>query len=94
VLLAAGETVQLAIVFPPYQDPLTPYMYHCHLMWHEDEGMMAQFTVVEPDQVDTAPRTLEVDHQHIGANHHPQSTERKLICIPSQSNGTIGLAWE
>ncbi|HKN43624.1 MAG TPA: multicopper oxidase domain-containing protein, partial [Propionibacteriaceae bacterium] len=41
VLLAAGETVQLAIVFPPYQDPLTPYMYHCHLMWHEDEGMMA-----------------------------------------------------
>jgi bilirubin oxidase len=71
VLLAAGETVQLAIVFPPYQDPLTPYMYHCHLMWHEDEGMMAQFTVVEPDQVDTAPRTLEVDHQHIGANHHP-----------------------
>jgi Multicopper oxidase len=46
-------------------------MYHCHLMWHEDEGMMAQFTVVEPDQVDTAPRTLEVDHEHMGANHHP-----------------------
>jgi FtsP/CotA-like multicopper oxidase with cupredoxin domain len=71
VLLAAGETVQLAIVFPLYQDPLTPYMYHCHLMWHEDEGMMAQFTVVEPDQVDTAPRTLEVDHERMGANHHP-----------------------
>ena len=32
VLLAAGEAVQLAINFPPYRDPLTPYMYHCHLM--------------------------------------------------------------
>jgi hypothetical protein len=27
VLLAAGETVQLAITFPPYQDCLTPYMW-------------------------------------------------------------------
>ena len=66
---AAGETVQLAIKFPPYEDPLTPYMYHCHLMWHEDVGMMAQFTVVDPDQVDSAPRDLEVDHDHMAAGH-------------------------
>jgi len=69
VLLAADETVQLAITFPPYSDPMTPYMYHCHLMWHEDEGMMAQFTVVDPDQVDSAPRTLGVDHDHMAADH-------------------------
>jgi hypothetical protein len=30
--------------------------------------MMAQFTVVDPDQVDSAHRTLEVDHDHMGAN--------------------------
>jgi FtsP/CotA-like multicopper oxidase with cupredoxin domain len=70
VLLAAQETVQLAIKFPPYRDPLTPYMYHCHLMWHEDVGMMAQFTVVDPDQVDSAPRSLEVqDHMTAGHDH-------------------------
>jgi bilirubin oxidase len=69
VLLAAEETVQLAITFPPYQDTLTPYMYHCHMMWHEDVGMMAQFTVVDPDQVDSAPRTLQVDHDHMAADH-------------------------
>jgi FtsP/CotA-like multicopper oxidase with cupredoxin domain len=69
VLLAAGETVQLAITFPPYEDPLTPYMYHCHLMWHEDVGMMAQFTVVNPDQVDTVPRTLDVNQDHMAAGH-------------------------
>jgi suppressor of ftsI len=44
-------------------------MYHCHLMWHEDEGMMAQFTVVDPDQVDSAPRTLDVDRDHMAAGH-------------------------
>jgi FtsP/CotA-like multicopper oxidase with cupredoxin domain len=70
VLPAAGETVQLAITFPAYQDPLTPYMYHCHLMWHEDEGMMAQFTVVNPDQVTAAPRTLDVNQGHMAAHQH------------------------
>jgi FtsP/CotA-like multicopper oxidase with cupredoxin domain len=69
VLLAAEQTVQLAIKFPPYVDPLTPYMYHCHLMWHEDVGMMAQFTVVDPEQVNSAPRTLEVDQDHRAAGH-------------------------
>jgi FtsP/CotA-like multicopper oxidase with cupredoxin domain len=69
VLLAAGETVQLLIKFPTYTDPLTPYMYHCHLMWHEDVGMMAQFTVVNPDQVDSAPRSLDVDQDHMAAGH-------------------------
>jgi FtsP/CotA-like multicopper oxidase with cupredoxin domain len=69
VLLAAGESVQLVVGFPQYRDPLTPYMYHCHLMWHEDEGMMAQFTVVEPDQVDSAPRILAAGHEHMAADH-------------------------
>jgi FtsP/CotA-like multicopper oxidase with cupredoxin domain len=69
VLLAANETVQLVITFPPYTDPLTPYMYHCHLMWHEDVGMMAQFTVVDTDQVDSAPRSLDVDQDHRAAGH-------------------------
>jgi FtsP/CotA-like multicopper oxidase with cupredoxin domain len=66
VLLAADASVQLAVVFPPYPDPTAPYMYHCHLMWHEDQGMMAQFTVVDANQVGSAPRTLQADHQHPG----------------------------
>jgi GNAT superfamily N-acetyltransferase len=32
------------------QDPDTPYMLHCHLLLHEDLGMMGQFTVVERGQ--------------------------------------------
>jgi hypothetical protein len=35
-------------------------------MWHEDQGMMAQFTVVDANQVGSGPRTLHADHQHPG----------------------------
>ncbi|MCP2280486.1 Multicopper oxidase with three cupredoxin domains (includes cell division protein FtsP and spore coat protein CotA) [Nocardia amikacinitolerans] len=48
VFLAPNETVRLAVRFDGPADPDTPYMYHCHLLWHEDLGMMGQFVVVEP----------------------------------------------
>ena len=41
---------RLLVRFEDYADPDTPYMYHCHLLWHEDQGMMGQFLVVEPGQ--------------------------------------------
>jgi FtsP/CotA-like multicopper oxidase with cupredoxin domain len=45
------ETVlELAIPFTDYADPDVPYMFHCHVLMHEDAGMMGQFVVVEPDQ--------------------------------------------
>jgi FtsP/CotA-like multicopper oxidase with cupredoxin domain len=36
--------------FADYADPGTPYMYHCHLLRHEDHGMMGQFVVVNPGE--------------------------------------------
>lgn len=47
VFLPPGSTVRLAVRFTEYADPEHPYMYHCHLLNHEDRGMMGQFTVVE-----------------------------------------------
>lgn len=43
-------SVRLAIRFTDYADPRWPYMYHCHMMFHEDLGMMGQFLVLAPDQ--------------------------------------------
>jgi hypothetical protein len=40
--------VRLAVRFTGHTDPVHPYMIHCHLLQHEDRGMMAQFVVVEP----------------------------------------------
>jgi FtsP/CotA-like multicopper oxidase with cupredoxin domain len=45
------RTYTLAMRFADYTDPTFPYMYHCHLLHHEDQGMMGQFLVLGPDQV-------------------------------------------
>ncbi|MFI6869853.1 multicopper oxidase family protein [Nocardia sp. NPDC050406] len=55
VYIAPGSTVRLALRFDGPADPGTPYMFHCHLIWHEDQGMMGQFVVVEPGGAAAAP---------------------------------------
>ena len=43
VLIMPGETVRIISRFHDYTGV---YMYHCHLLEHEDDGMMGQFEVV------------------------------------------------
>ncbi|MFE3444143.1 multicopper oxidase family protein [Nocardia sp. NPDC059180] len=45
-----GRTYTLAMRFSGHTDPTYPYMYHCHLLHHEDQGMMGQFLVLGPGQ--------------------------------------------
>lgn len=45
VVVAPGERVRLLLDFADYSDPDRPYMYHCHILEHEDAGMMGQFVV-------------------------------------------------
>lgn len=45
--VAPGETVRIAMTFTDFADATHPYMFHCHVLRHEDSGMMGQF-VVEP----------------------------------------------
>lgn len=46
VLVEPDEEVRILIRFDHYTDPKRPYMYHCHILEHEDAGMMGQFVVV------------------------------------------------
>jgi FtsP/CotA-like multicopper oxidase with cupredoxin domain len=62
VFLPGAQTVQVIARFPDYADPATPYMFHCHLLFHEDRGMMGQFLVVEPGQ--------QPGHLHTSAHGH------------------------
>jgi suppressor of ftsI len=50
ILLRPNTDYRLIMRFTDYTDQRTPYMYHCHLLQHEDQGMMGQFVVVEPGQ--------------------------------------------
>ena len=47
VMVLPGETVRVILQFKDYADPHLPYMFHCHILEHEDMGMMGQFVVVE-----------------------------------------------
>lgn len=37
--------VRLAMKYEDFSDPTMPYMFHCHILSHEDGGMMGQFIV-------------------------------------------------
>jgi FtsP/CotA-like multicopper oxidase with cupredoxin domain len=50
VYLPPRVPIRIIMRFADYADPGHPYMYHCHLLFHEDSGMMGQFVVVEPGQ--------------------------------------------
>jgi len=67
VFLPEQSEVELLVRFTDYADPDSPYMYHCHLLRHEDAGMMGQFVVVEPGD-----EAGEVSGDHAGhhSGHH------------------------
>jgi len=65
VPLPPNKAVEIIARFADYADPATPYMFHCHVLRHEDRGMMGQFVVIEPGQI---PR-LSPEH----ASHAPRN---------------------
>ncbi|WP_405791405.1 multicopper oxidase domain-containing protein [Streptomyces sp. NBC_00029] len=66
VFIPSGSTVRIALRFDGPADPDTPYMYHCHLLYHEDKGMMGQFVVVDPGRPAATPKPAPASgsHQH------------------------------
>ncbi|MCB0761157.1 MAG: multicopper oxidase domain-containing protein [Flavobacteriales bacterium] len=53
VVLVPGMmgNVRFIAQFSDHADPNVPYMYHCHMLYHEDGGMMGQFLVTDPNNV-------------------------------------------
>lgn len=45
VLVSPNETVRFIAKFEDFADSITPYMYHCHVLMHEDDGMMGQYVI-------------------------------------------------
>jgi bilirubin oxidase len=49
VLVPGGQgTVRFITKFEDFANDSVPYMYHCHMLTHEDGGMMGQFVVFDP----------------------------------------------
>ncbi|MEU6048364.1 multicopper oxidase family protein [Streptomyces griseus] len=68
VYLPGTTTVRLAVRFDTLTDERIPYMYHCHVLRHEDDGMMGQFLVVAPGREDKVSRTLDAPGAHGGSH--------------------------
>ncbi|MGH3311504.1 MAG: multicopper oxidase family protein [Streptomyces sp.] len=64
--LPGTGTIRLAVRFGTLTDDKRPFMYHCHILRHEDNGMMGQFLVVEPGREDKISKSL----QNGAGSHH------------------------
>lgn len=47
ILVPAMQSARIIMQFPDFANDDVPYMYHCHMLTHEDDGMMGQFEVVD-----------------------------------------------
>lgn len=45
ILVMPQQTLKFILKFEDFADNSMPYMYHCHLLHHEDDGMMGSFIV-------------------------------------------------
>jgi bilirubin oxidase len=53
VLVPTQQTVRFIAAFETFSSDTVPYMYHCHMLKHEDEGMMGQFLVTDTTSTNT-----------------------------------------
>ncbi|MGB0888008.1 MAG: multicopper oxidase domain-containing protein [Vicingaceae bacterium] len=61
VVLVKGNfsNVRFIAKFEDFASDTVPYMYHCHMLPHEDMGMMGQFIVVQAVGIDEASDTFK-----------------------------------
>jgi len=81
VLVYPNEQLRIISQFSNYADTTMPYMFHCHLFTHEDDGMMAQFVV--------KPRITGIKEKGIsdsGFSLFPNPAQDKLYVSFSESD--------
>ncbi|PKL80962.1 MAG: bilirubin oxidase [Ignavibacteriae bacterium HGW-Ignavibacteriae-4] len=80
ILVRAGETLSFIAKFEDYSDATHPFMYHCHMSVHEDEGMMGQFVVANTSDVNSIEIT---DYQF---SIYPNPSKEKIFVKFSDPN--------
>ncbi len=75
-----NTVVRFIAKFDDYADPLHPFMYHCHIALHEDEGMMGQFVVTNTNGVNVNGKDENL------FSVYPNPAHDKLFVKFSESN--------
>lgn len=74
IQVPAGQTVRFIARFENFCDSTGYYMYHCHMLPHEDDGMMGQFAVVCPTSTGLNDKNIISDNLEI----YPNPAEEKI----------------
>lgn len=86
VVFVPGKTgmtntvVRFIAKFEDYADASHPFMYHCHISLHEDEGMMGQFVVTSPTGINS------IDKNENQFSIYPNPTHDKLFVKFNEAN--------
>lgn len=59
-------TARLKVYFGQYRDNHYPYMYHCHMLYHEDQGLMGQYMILNRGE----NPELDTEYTRSGHQHH------------------------
>ncbi len=59
ILVMPNDSVKFIAKFETFADNMTPYMYHCHLLHHEDDGMMGSFLVIDTTATGISENNIE-----------------------------------
>ena len=88
VNLPPKVTARLLVEFGHFPDKTIPYMYHCHMLLHEDQGMMGQYVIVdkgEKPDVRVKPGALVFDKDagdHAGHANQVVDSSRSPYASP------------
>jgi bilirubin oxidase len=86
VLVGPGDTVRIIMKFEDFADTATPYMYHCHILMHEDDGMMGQFVVT--------PNSTGIHEAYNGKNDmivFPNPAHNSITVKTNINSGKMGM---
>jgi bilirubin oxidase len=84
-----STTFRLMMQFTDFATPIAPnncYMYHCHILAHEDGGMMHQFVVADSSLLLSTPRPVAGTW-----SVYPNPTNGNLWLQPGEGAGTLRL---
>ena len=88
VLVMPMDSAKFITRFTTFSDEMTPYMYHCHLLHHEDDGMMGSFLVINPN---VSVQEQEVPGMKVSVFPNPAASEWKLKFCKEQEAVTVSV---
>jgi FtsP/CotA-like multicopper oxidase with cupredoxin domain len=86
ILVPAYDSVRFITKFTDFADVNTPYMFHCHILMHEDDGMMGQF-VVSPNAAGINESKSNSDNVNVFPN--PTKDAITVLIHDYKSNNTV-----